>query len=117
MIDAKLFIQEYKRMCHYYSRVRKNCKECPASNDEGYCSEVALPDIDTIDKIDKWVKEHPAKTRQSELLEHYPYAKKWEDESFIGICPKQLVEIYECGAKRGQTCYECCKEYWGEVVE
>ena len=113
MIDAKVFIQEYKRMCHYYSRVRKNCKGCPASNDEGYCSEVALPDTDTIDKIDKWVKDNPVKTRQSEFLKIFPNAKMWSDDKFLSICPQKLESTRECI----NFCYDCCRKYWSEVVE
>ena len=113
MIDAKVFIQEYKRMCHYYSRVRKNCKECPASNNEGYCSGVQFPDDDTIDKIDKWVKDNPVKTRQSEFLKIFPNAKMWDDKGFLSVCPKTLDTKEGCSS----TCFDCCKKYWNEVVE
>lgn len=112
-MDAKDFINEYKRMCHYYSRVRKNCKECPASNNDGYCAGVQMPDIETIDKIDKWVKDNPVKTRQSEFLKIFPNAKMWSDDNFLSICPQKLDATRKCL----NICYDCCRKYWNEVVE
>lgn len=119
-MEVKDFVYNLKRICKYYggicnSDIGGEKKVCPLNNYN--CHMVRDMEDEVFDIVENWTKEHPAKTRQSELLKHYPYAKMWEDESFIGVCPKQLCNIYQCGNERGQTCYECCREYWGEVVE
>lgn len=121
-MDAKEFIAERNRMCDYYGGTA-NCKRVDGETTEScplrdyVCVHLPGVTVAVIDEVEKWSKEHPAKTRQSELLKHYPHAKMWEDEDFIGICPKQLCDIYQCGNERGQTCYECCREFWSKVVE
>lgn len=114
-MDALEFLKERKRMCDYYS----HCKGCPL--DGSKCTiDSTISDEDCkrfAATVEQWSKEHPRKTRQSEFLKLFPNAKMWEYGDFIDICPKLLNEIYQCGVKRGQTCYECCKEYWGEMVE
>lgn len=114
-MDALEFLKERKRMCSLHEA----CDECPlkgakcalsiSTSDENYKKVIAA--------VEQWSKDPQRKTRQSEFLKLFPNAKMWEYGDFIDICPKLLNEIYQCGVKRGQTCYECCKEYWGEVVE
>ena len=120
-MEVREFVRNLGRMCKFYGGVCNSGieggdkKKCPL-NDYN-CHVIRDMEDEVFDIVENWTKEHPAKTRQSELLKYYPHAKMWEDESFIGICPKQLCDIYQCGAKRSQTCYDCCKEYWKEVVE
>ena len=119
-MKVKDFVYNLKRMCKFYggncySGTEDKEKNCPLNKYN--CYMIRDMEDEVFDTVESWTKEHPAKTRQSELLKHYPHAKMWEDEDFIGVCPKQLCDIYQCGDKREQTCYECCKEYWSEVVE
>lgn len=64
--------------------------------------------------VEKWSKEHPVKTRQSEFLKMFPNAKMTELGS-LKICPKDVdkdIKCVECG-----NCSICQKEYWLEEVE
>lgn len=116
-MEVKDFVYDLKRICKYYGGIcDSNTKgKCPLNNYN--CHMIRDMEDEVFSIVEQWSKEHPAKTRQSELLKHCPHAKMWKDESFIGICPKQLCDIYQCGNERGQTCFECCKEYWSEVAE
>lgn len=121
-MDAKEFIAERNRMCDYYGGASR-CKRVVGETTEScplldyVCVHLPGVTVEVVDNVEQWAKEHPAKTRQSEFMKQFPHAKMWEDGDFIDICPKHLNELYLCGEKRGQTCYECCKDYWGAVVE
>ena len=59
---------------------------------------------------EKWAAEHPAKTRQSEFLKHYPGARITID-GFLHACPMDVSSDtgINCSA---QTCTECRKAFW-----
>lgn len=67
-----------------------------------------------VEAAEKWAKEHPAKTRQSEFLKHYPNAK-----IFLGClnaCPMDVFGDTEFNCNH-QPCYECKKAFWLAEVE
>jgi hypothetical protein len=57
----------------------------------------------------KWAAEHPAKTRQSEFLKHYPDAQI--DSGCLNACPMDIFGDMGINCNK-QTCYECKKEFW-----
>ena len=75
-----------------------------------------------VDIIEKWSDEHPAKTRQSVFLEHYPDAVISEDG---------VVDIAPCAIEKSRfrknsgricntpekSCVQCRHDYWLEEVE
>lgn len=64
--------------------------------------------------VERWTVAHPAKTRQSEFLKHYPDAKILS--GCLNACPRNVfgdIEI-NCNA---QPCYECKKAFWLAEVE
>lgn len=64
--------------------------------------------------VERWTAAHPAKTRQSEFLKHYPDAKILS--GCLNACPRNVfgdIEI-NCNA---QPCYECKKAFWLAEVE
>lgn len=65
---------------------------------------------------ERWSKEHPRKTRQSEFLTHYPDTELYANSGSLQICPRYVygkVEI-DCTAT---DCYDCQKKFWLEEVE
>lgn len=69
--------------------------------------------------VERWAKEHPRKTRQSEFLKMFPRAGRGED-GLIVFCPEDFDPKFECPLKRGSghdLCGECRKNYWLEEVE
>lgn len=72
--------------------------------------------------VEKWAKEHPKKTRQSEFLKIFPEAPIFE--GVLEIEPCKLVgskfNTEECHSYDEfglSACYECRKNYWLEEVE
>lgn len=115
-MDALEFIKEAKRMCESY----EECEACPA-NADGFddCRIDHMHDIDAenaVNIVEKWSKEHPRKTRNSEFLKHYPNAINCEGVLFI--CPKWVDESYNpCNGCSKTYCDDCKAEYWMQEVE
>lgn len=65
--------------------------------------------------VEKWAKEHPTKTRQSEFLKHYPGARITID-GFLHACPMDVFSDtgVNCNAR---NCFECRKKFWLTEVE
>ena len=64
--------------------------------------------------VERWTAAHPAKTRQSEFLKHYPDARIFS--GCLNACPRELFgdTKINCNA---QPCHECKKAFWLAEVE
>lgn len=71
-----------------------------------------------IDYAERWIKEHPRKTRQSEFLKQWPEALV-DTSGTLCIDPcnvdKQLKGEAYCKAQ--ENCYGCRREFWMQEVE
>ena len=111
-MDAVEYVKQRERMCDYYG----NCGDCPACDYEGCSSLNEIPNLVPI--VEKWAKEHPVKTRQSEFLKQWPDAEIGDD-GLPSIAPCQLnVELIHgesqkyCGA-----CDKCRRDFWLKEIE
>ena len=126
-MDAKEFVYGLRRMCKYYDgeRCYKNVgdgeyknigveevESCPMLKYN--CANIDDLSDESFDIVEEWVKEHPFKTRQSAFLEQYPNAKVGMDGT-LTACPQAIDTTVECLSD--VPCGDCCREYWGEVVE
>jgi hypothetical protein len=68
---------------------------------------------ETISKVEQWAKDHPVKTRQSELLKIFPDAKI-DDDGILAFCPDAFSpkEIDDEHCHKYNKCEECRKDYW-----
>ena len=114
-MDAVEYVKQRRRMCDYYV----NCGDCPACDYE-WCSSInGIPKMIPI--VEKWAKEHPVKTRQSEFLKQWPDAEI-SDDGLPSIAPCQLnVELLQCESredceKRG-VCGKCRDDFWLKEIE
>ena len=113
-MDAVRFIKEEHRMC----KSNEKCSSCPVSGENNShnlpCENLMTekPEI-YVRAVEKWAKEHPEKTRQSEFLRMFPNAKMTELGS-LKICPADVDRNIECLA---ESCTNCQKKYWLEEVE
>lgn len=64
--------------------------------------------------VERWTAAHPAKTRQSEFLKHYPNARFFS--GCLNACPMDIFGDMGINCNK-QTCYECKKEFWLTEVE
>lgn len=123
-MDAVEFFKAKDRMCKMYWG---NCKICDLSSDNnamnmGCSSFVEKYPEKAVAIVERWTKNHPKKTRQSEFLKLFPEAPIFE--GVLEIKPCKLVgsklNTEECHSydEFGLSgCYECCKKYWNEEVE
>lgn len=92
-------------------------KKRSKSNPDYYGEELNIAHIEPISlvsQVEQWAAEHPAKTRQSEFLKHYPNAK-----IFLGClnaCPMDVFDDTEFNCNH-QPCYKCKKAFWLAEVE
>ena len=114
-MDAVEYVKQRNRMCDYYV----NCDDCPAGNYEGCSSLDVIPNLVPI--VEKWAKEHHAKTRQSEFLKQWPYAKI-SDDGLPAISPCQLNVLFIHGKAQKDcedrgVCNKCRRDFWLKEVE
>ena len=114
-MDAVEYVKQRERMCDYYV----NCGDCPAGNYEGCSSLNEIPRMVPI--VEKWAKEHPIKTRQSEFLKMWPDAEIGDD-GYPSVAPCQLYKDMEekdengvCFKKCG--CDKCRRDFWLKEIE
>ena len=113
MMDAVEFLKTLSRMC--------NCECCNCEVGKRLsvfetCTawRKTHPD-EAVAIVEKWAKEHPVKTRQSEFLKHYPGARITID-GFLHACPMDVFSDtgVNCNAR---NCFECRKKFWLAEVE
>lgn len=113
-MDAVKFTRAAMRMCNdYYSK----CWSCPAGDDTSCKLDSSYSAISAEEKVaivEQWAERHPAKTRQSEFLKHYPNAKIIL--GCLDACPMDVFGDTEANCNR-QPCYECKKAFWLAEVE
>ena len=74
----------------------------------------AEDNVGAVKFVEHWCTEHPAKTRQSEFLKHYPNARIIL--GCLDACPMDVFGDTEANCNR-QPCYECKKAFWLAEVE
>ena len=111
-MDAVKFLKTLCRMCNcecFNCEFRKRLsvfETCTAWRK-------TYPD-EAVAIVEQWAAEHPAKTRQSEFLKHYPDAQI--DSGCLNACPMDIFGDMGINCNK-QTCYECKKEFWLTEVE
>lgn len=76
-MDAVTYIKEYKRMCEYFDSKEnpaRACEGCPLEWLPNGCHMIEIADNaeKCVAAVEQWSKEHPVKTRKSELLKLFP---------------------------------------------
>lgn len=114
MMDAVEFLKERRRMCN----AQDGCDTCPISI---ACGDYFVNHKYTRDNtngmvatVEQWAKEHPAKTRQSEFLKHYPGARFFS--GCLNACPMDVFGDTEINCN-AQPCIECKSNFWLAEVE
>ena len=114
-MDAVEFLKARTRMCNYYMNY---CRNCPG-NEVEYCATLCANAIDLVPIVEQWAKEHPVKTRQSEMLKLFPSASI--DGGALCICPMTLdPETYKTDSgcipmRNSVECRNC--RYFGRELK
>ena len=128
-MDAIEYLKTIKRMCELHKpicwgednhtpcelRIKANAKGMSCSDYTTTFSEEAVA------IVEKWAKEHPRKTRQSEFLKMFPNAQIFKEILTINPCAidSSRFDTEECHAydDNNAGCFACRKKYWLEEVE
>ena len=113
MMDAVKFISTAKKICS-----EGDCSGCVIERLCAYSPD-GWPDRETIIPIipiiEEYLKTHPAKTRQSEFLKHYPNAPVYDD--LLTVLPCNVDVSIKDTCAEYENCYDCKKAYWSEEIE
>ena len=133
-MDAVEFMKESNRMCKAFNDTCKSkdgsnfycgfyCGLRYEANKNGEsCDEYIRNHPDkAVAIVEKWAKEHPRKTRQSEFLKMFPNAQIFKEILTINPCmiDSSRFGTEECHAydDNNAGCFECRKKYWTEEIE
>ena len=113
-MDAVEYLKTLCRMCHCeclkceFGKARSGFETCPVW-------QRTHPE-EAVEIAEKWAKEHPVKTRQSEFLKQWPDARinKVDGLPFVSPCDLVNKMLTEC---KGISCPECRKKFWLAEVE
>ena len=121
-MDAIQFLKIVGRICKANDG---KCDECPldkypCSADINRTSD-AEPDSgieEMVNIADRWAKDHPFNTRQSQLLKMFPDART-DDAGILVCCPDAFIakEISAEYCNKYNKCQECRKDYWLAEVD
>lgn len=102
-LDAVEFIREYRRM--------EKATKCEIS----ILSEANAPS-NVVAEVEKWAKEHPIKTRQSELQKLFPDLAL--ENGWFCMCPKYVGQK-KCidGPLEKSTCDKCRRDFYMKEIE
>lgn len=108
-------LKDLRRMCDYYGRSTRDCRECPLM---GYdCDITTTKDLDKMnDIVVKWCEEHPVQTRADVFFKQYPNAvfRFFDTDVVPDICPERIdMQSVRC---YGASCDDCKKKYWLQEV-
>lgn len=127
MMDAVEFLEKRNRMC---GALGDECTDkdgtlCPLlvaarKVGKGCYGYTKSHPAEAVEIVERWAKEHPRKTRQSEFLKLFPRVSMTAD-GVIAFCPEDMDSEFECPHKTRDNidpiCGECRREYWLEEVE
>lgn len=121
-MDAVEFIKTRARICRAYD----DCVDCILSDFCGHtCDKQDMYQIaeQAIANVLEWSKEHPVKTRQSELLKLFPNTPRYQD-GCIDMCPCEvgclLMEDDDSVCvhnEDGVKCDKCKRDFWLKEIE
>lgn len=115
-MDAVEFLKTRARICRVYDV----CEDCPIESfcsesydeqDEGNCI------INIVNCVERWAKEHPVKTRQSEFLKLFPNASIGYNGTLV-MCPSQAdtTAVTEC-VRSERNCDKCKRDFWLKEID
>lgn len=89
---------------------------------EGFCVNANDSPETIVKNISNWNREHPGKTRQSELLKTFPDVQTsvhFDGNKVVKICPANFERDFRCPHPSCDInyCEDCRTEYWLEEIE
>lgn len=121
-MDAVEFFEERDRMCKSFGGDCTGCDIYKVRMSNLSCNAfIFTRPREMVAIVERWAKDHPRKTRQSEFLKMFPNARIAVDGCIGGICPSDLDTEFVCPMQKRGSDYACCPEcrrvYWHAEVK
>lgn len=128
-MDAVEYFKAYARMCDSFDSKNnitgKPCVGCPLDDIGRGChmNDLTNNAEECVAAVEKWAKEHPVKTRQSELLKLFPGAEI--RDGVLNVCPRKIdpeaythQRGYNCiHIKDDVLCPDCMRGFWFQEIK
>lgn len=115
MMDAVRFIEERERMCDSFNGRCTGCEINKRLHGKICDAYIRQHPVEAVAIVEKWSKEHPKKTRQSEFLKLFPNANI--DSGTLKCCPLDIDTGFRCPVDEESTCDDCKRKYWLAEME
>lgn len=120
-MDAVEFIVTRNRMCRSFNGCYNGCEVKKRMGTDDMCINYMKQNPqEVVEIVERWGKEHPRKTRQSEFLKLFPKGRLASD-GMLKFCPQEVDSGFMCPMvvqqSRGVHCEDCRREYWLEEVK
>ena len=128
-MDAVEYFKAFARMCDSFDSKNnitgKPCVGCPLDDIGRGChmNDPTNNAEECVAAVEKWAKEHPVKTRQSELLKLFPGAEI--RDGVLNVCPRKIdpeaythQSGYNCiHIKDDVLCPDCMRGFWFQEIK
>ena len=103
-MDAVEFLKQYSRMVAFGVQPFK----VPSN----------LPYEEIVSRVEKWAKEHPVKTRQSQFLKMFPHPAL-DSDGVIAIQPCEVIvdACKDSNDNKRTNCWACRRDFWLKEIE
>lgn len=108
-MDAVEFYRTFKRMCN-----KTDCKDCLL--DQKCRPSANVEPEEVVELVEEWAKEHPVKTRQSELLKMFPNAQMVNIERIFCVAYFDSTKKCKETIPTEEQCIACRYKFWNEEV-
>ena len=119
-MDAVEFIVTRDRMCTSYNGRCVGCEVRKRMGAGNVCIHyMAQHPQEVVAIVERWGKEHPLKTRQSEVLKMFPSASK-QGDGILTFCPRAVDTEFLCPRKDSDDyseCVDCRRDFWLAEVD
>lgn len=120
-MDAVEFFEERDRMCKSFGGDCTGCDIYKVRMSNLSCNAfIFTRPREMVAIVERWAKDHPRKTRQSEFLKMFPKGRLAPD-GMLKFCPQEVDSGFMCPMvvqqSRGVHCVDCRREYWLEEVD
>nr|DAR00773.1 MAG TPA: YokU-like protein [Caudoviricetes sp.] len=121
-MDAVEFIRGRERMCRTFNMRCRGCEIADRMEGNESCNDyIKRCPAEAVAIVEKWSKEHPRKTRQSEFLKMFPEAFVYQGSIDIEPCKivKSKYDTEQCKLRKTRewSCENCREQFWHEEVE
>ena len=123
-MDAVEFLVTRDRMCKSFNGRCNGCEVNEHMGVDDMCIYYTMQHPEeVVEIVERWGKEHPCKTRQSEFLKLFPDARLFDGVLAIDPCKinRSRFDSKECRTYSDEfgvlSCDKCREQFWNEEVE